>query len=145
MPFHFSLRALLRVRQVEERRERLRLTLLNASRARLRNDYDEIGRHRLEEFKEFERRLGKGVSGAELRFDQASLQISAKRRRELAALMEALELQRQKQIATFAESQKKRKALDLLREREWRAFQQIEDRREQQRTDDLFARRQRPG
>jgi flagellar biosynthesis chaperone FliJ len=141
MPFQFSLRALLRLRNVEERRERLRLTVLNISRGRLRNEYEETCRRGLLEFERVQNRLQGGISGAEFRLEEASLRASGQRRREMAALLEALELQVQKQIAAFAESQKKRKILESLREREYLAFQQIERRHEQQRVDDLFARR----
>jgi flagellar export protein FliJ len=141
MPFQFSLRALLRLRHVEERRERLRLTLLNTSRGRLRNEYDETGRQALAEFERLQLRLKDGMPGAEYRLEDASLQASGKRRREIAALLEALELQIRKQITIFSESQKKRKTLESLRERQYLAFRQIENRHEQQRIDDLFARR----
>jgi flagellar export protein FliJ len=141
MPFQFSLRALLRLRHVEERRERLRLTVLNTSRGRLRHQYDEAGRQALVEFEQLQHRLQDGMSGAEFRLEDASLQASGNRRREMAALLEALELQIHKQITVFSESQKKRKILESLREREYLAFRQIESRHEQQRIDDLFARR----
>ncbi|HTV56175.1 MAG TPA: hypothetical protein VMI06_14830, partial [Terriglobia bacterium] len=133
MPFHFSLQALLRLRNVEEHRERLRLTVLNISRGRLRSEYEEAGRRALLEFERVQKSLQGGMSGAEFRLEDASLQASGQRRREMAALLEALELQVRKQITVFAESQKKRKILESLREREYLAFQQIERRHEQQR------------
>jgi flagellar export protein FliJ len=141
MAFQFSLRALLRLRNVEEHRERLRLTVLNASRGRLRTEYEEAGRRALLEFERLQQRLQGGMAAAEFRLEDASLQASGQRRREMAALLEALELQVQKQITVFAESQRKRKIVESLREREYHAFQQIESRHEQQRIDDLFARR----
>jgi flagellar export protein FliJ len=141
MAFQFSLRGLLRLRNVEERRERLRLTVLNISRGRLRSEYEEAGRRALLEFERVQKSLQDGMSGAEFRLEDASLRASGQRRREMAALLEALELQVRKQITAFAESQKKRKILESLREREYLAFQQIETRHEQQRVDDLFARR----
>ncbi|MGH9398289.1 MAG: flagellar export protein FliJ [Terriglobia bacterium] len=141
MAYQFSLRALLRIRRIYEQRERMRLTLLNASRARLRNEYDEAGRQRVQGFEELEQRLEEGMSGAEFQFEEASLQRAANRQRELSALIEALELQVRKQVEVFRESQMKRKILDSLSERERLAYQQVEDRREQQRIDDLFTRR----
>ena len=144
MPFQFSLRALLRLRHIEEQRERLRLKLLNSSRARVRHEYEEVGRAALVEFEQLDHRLRDGLAGAELLLGENTLQASRKRRQELTALIETLERQIQKQISSFSESQKKRKILESLRERELRAYQQIENRREQQRIDDAFARRSNP-
>lgn len=141
MPFQFSLRALLRLRHIEERRERLRLTLLNTARGRLHNEYEEAGRQTLLDFERLDRRLHDGISGGEFRFEENSLEALHKRRREISAMLEALDLQIQKQIGAFSESQKKRKILENLRERELHVYQQAENRREQQRIDDLFARR----
>ena len=141
MPFQFSLRALLRLRLIEERRERLRLTLFHSSRGRLHNEYEGVSRQMLVEFERLDRRLKDGISGAEFRLEENSLQASQKRRREMSAMLEALDLQIQKQIVAFSDSQKKRKILESLRERELRAYEQIENRREQQRINDLFAQR----
>ncbi len=141
MPYQFSLRALLRIRRIYEQRERMRLTLLNAARARLRNEYDETGRQRAQGFEELEEKLEKGIEGTEFQFEEASLRLMANRQRELAALIEAIELQVRKQAEAFRESQMKRKILDSLNERERLAYEQIEGRREQQRIDDLFTRR----
>jgi flagellar export protein FliJ len=141
VPFEFSLRGLLRLRRVQERRERMRLALLNSSRARARNEFEEAQQQGLLAFEELNRKLQAGIPGAEFRLEHASLQPLAKRRRELEALAEALELQMRKQIEVFGESQKKRKVLESLRDRQRKAFEQIENRREQQRIDDLFARR----
>lgn len=141
MPFQFPLRGLLRLRRIYEQCERMRLILLNASRARLRRESEEAGRQRTAEFEALELRLQGGMPGAEFRLEESSLQLAAARQRELNALIEALQLQVQKQVEAFSECQKKRKILESLRDRQSKAYQQIEDRREQQRTDDLFARR----
>jgi flagellar export protein FliJ len=145
MPFRFSLRALLRLRHLEEQRERMRLMLLHSSRASLRNEFEEVGREALAEFEQLDHRLRAGLSGAELLLEEDVLQASRGRRRELTALMESLEVQVRMQISTFSESQKKRKILERLRERQLHAYEQVDGRREQQRIDDLFARRRAPG
>jgi flagellar export protein FliJ len=141
MPFEFSLRSLLRLRRVQEQRERMRLALLNSSRVRARNERDEADRQAVLGFETFHQKLQAGLSGAEFHLERVSLQLLAKRRRDLEALIEALNLQMQKQVEVFGESQKKRKVLESLRERQLKAFELIQNRREQQRVDDLFARR----
>lgn len=138
MAFQFSLRALLRLRLTYEKREHMRLALLNAALGQLRNEYEETGQQKKLGFGQLESRLQAGMTGAELHLETASLQKSANRLRELISQMRTMELQVRKQTDAFLESQKKRKILDSLREREWRVYEQIEVRREQQRIDDLF-------
>lgn len=141
MPFEFPLRGLLRLRKIYEQRERMRLTLLNGSRVRLRQECDDVSRKRALEFEALEHKLQAGMAGVDFRLEEASLQLQATQQRELAALIEAMEIQVRKQVEMFSESQKKRKSLDSLRDRQLKVFQQVEGRREQQRIDDLFARR----
>ncbi|MGH9407617.1 MAG: flagellar export protein FliJ [Terriglobia bacterium] len=142
MAFEFSLRGLLRLRKIYEQRERMRLVLLNASRARARDQHDEIRQRRLLDFQSLEERLQEGMPGSELGLESAFLERAAAHQREIAAFVEALDLQVRQQVDVYWESQKKRKILDSLRERERTAYQVVQDRREQQRIDDLFALRQ---
>lgn len=142
MPFDFQLRGLLRLRKVHEQRERMRLILLNASRSRLRAELDEAARRRVAAFEALERKLESGMEAGELAMEEALLQGSLLRRNEIAKLIEALDLQVARQVEAYWESQKKRKVIESVREREWHEYRLIEDRREQQRVDDLFARRQ---
>ncbi|MGH9446753.1 MAG: hypothetical protein ACRD3O_13620 [Terriglobia bacterium] len=141
MPFEFSLRSLLRLRRVYEQRERLRLALLNSSRTRAHNEFEEAGRQAMLGFEELDRKLQVGLSGGEFHLEETILQLVGKQRRDLEALIGALDLQMRKQVEVFWESQKKRKVLESLRDSQRKAFEQIENRREQQRLDDLFARR----
>ncbi|MGH9352098.1 MAG: hypothetical protein ACRD2G_08070 [Terriglobia bacterium] len=141
MPFEFQLRGLLRQRKIYEQRERMRLMLLNASRSRLRTELDEAASRRSRAFEALELRLEAGMPGEDIRLEEASLQLASHRQRELAALIEALDLQVSKQVEAFWESQKKRKVIESVRERQWQAYHLIEERREQQRIDDLFVRR----
>lgn len=143
MPFQFSLRALLRLRQIYERRERMRLSLLNAARGRLQQEYDEAGRKRKLGVEQLESRLRSGILGSELQPAAALVQQSADRRRQIQEQMKVLEFHVQKQTEIFLESQKKRKVLESLRERELQVYKLDENRREQQRIDDLFVQRRR--
>ena len=141
MPFEFQLRGLLRLRKVHEQRERMRLMLLNASRSRVHSELDEAAKRASSEFEALERRLEAGILAGDLQFDEAALQALSHRRRELGRLIEALDLQVGKQVEAFWESQKKRKVIESVRDRQWQAHHLIEERREQQRLDDLFAQR----
>lgn len=143
MPFQFSLRALLRLRQTYEKREHMRLTALNVAYGRLQQEYQESGERRMLGFEQLTKQLQEGISGSELRVATTSLQHSTSRRRQLTGKMKDLELQVRKQTESYLESQRKRKILDSLRQRELWAFVLEENRREQQRIDDLFVQRRR--
>lgn len=143
MAFQFSLRALLRLRQSYEQRERMRLSLLNAAYARLQQEYEETAQLRARRFEELKHHLRIGMAGSEFRTTMNSLQQSAARQLRLKGQMKTLEIQARKQAEIFLESQKKRKILESLRERELRAYELDENRREQQRIDDLFVQRRR--
>lgn len=141
MAFQFSLRALLRLRRTYEQRERMRLTLLNGAFHRIQHEYDDLGQQRQARFEQLEEKLQTGIPGAEFHMENALVTLTVNQQRELAAQMKALETQIQAQASAFREAQKKRKTLDSLREHELQAYQQIQNRREQQQFDDLFARR----
>lgn len=141
MPFDFQLRGLLRLRKIHEQRERMRLMVLNASRGRVRAEIDETASRRAREFESLERRLEAGMAAEDVQLEEASLQLTYRRQQELVKLIEALDLQVSKQVEIFWESQKKRKVIESVRERQWKAYRLIEERREQQALDDLFAQR----
>lgn len=141
MPYEFRLRPLLRIRRVYEQREWLRLALLHASRIRTADERDDVARERAQGFERLEQGLEHGMAGADFHSLEAELQLMRGHQRELAALLEALELQIQTQTATFQQAQANRKMLENLDARERQAYELIQDRREQQRIDDLFARR----
>ncbi|HEV2500336.1 MAG TPA: hypothetical protein VGY31_12220 [Terriglobia bacterium] len=141
MPFDFQLRGLLRLRKIYEQRERMRLMVLNASRGRVRAEIDETASRREREFEALERRLEAGMAAEDVQLEEASLQLTYRRQQELVKLIEALDLQVSKQVEVFWESQKKRKVIESVRERQWKAYRLIEERREQQALDDLFAQR----
>lgn len=141
MPFDFQLRGLLRLRKIYEQRERMRLMVLNASRGRVRVEIDETASRRAREFEALERRLEAGMAAEDVQLEEASLQLTYRRQQELVKLIEALDLQVGKQVEIFWESQKKRKVIESVRERQWKAYRLIEERREQQALDDLFAQR----
>lgn len=143
MPFQFSLRALLRLRQTYEKRERMRLALLNAAYSRLEQEYEEARRQKRLGVEQLGNRLRDGIFGSELRAAAAAVQQSADRQLQLREQMEAVKLQARKQTELFLEAQKERKILDSLRERELRAYELDENRREQQGIDDLFVQRRR--
>jgi len=143
MPFQFSLRALHRLRQTYEKRERMRLTMLNAAFGRLQQNYQETGRQRMADLTQLEGNLQTGMAGNELKVTATSLQHSAARLNQLKNQIKELEFQVRRQTEIYLETQKKRKILDSLRERELRTFELDENRREQQRIDDLFVQRRR--
>lgn len=141
MPYQFRLQPLLRIRRVYEQREWLRLALLHASRIRTADERDEIASDRAKRFDRLEQSLERGMPGADFQPLEAELQLMLGHQKELAALLEALQLQIQTQTEHFQQAQASRKMLENLDAREKQAYELIQNRREQQRIDDLFARR----
>lgn len=145
MAYQFRLRALLRLRRIYEQRERMRLSLLHASRQRARDECDTVARERLDDFERLEERLELGMPGRDFQARQAELHLKAEHQQGLADLLEALQVQILQQTTAFQQAQTKRKMLESMDERERQAYELIQARREQQRIDDLFAsRRRRP-
>lgn len=145
MPYQFRLRPLLRIRRIYEQREWLRLALLHASRIRTSEERDEVARERIQGFERLEQSLERGVDGVDFQAREAELQLMLGHQRELAELLEALQLQIHTQTETFQHAQANRKMLENLDERERQTYEVIQNRREQQRIDDLFARRREAG
>jgi|YelNatPaOPRAMG01_1025707.scaffolds.fasta_scaffold35929_2 flagellar export protein FliJ len=139
MTFRFSLQALLRFQQTYEKRERLRLAVLNAEYARLQGRYQESDEQRSLIFGQLEERLREGTAAGEFQFGAVLVQHAAQQRSRIRRQMMELEPQLRIQTAAYLDSQRKRKILDSLRERQLRAFELDENRREQQRIDDLFS------
>jgi flagellar export protein FliJ len=138
MVFRFSLEALRRLRLAYEKREHLRLAVLNAEYARLQGRYEDLEAQRGLIFEQLEERLEEGMTAGEFQISAALMQPTAQQRNHVRRQMLELEPQVRKQTAAYLDSQRKRKILDSLRERQLRAFELDENRWEQQRMDDLF-------
>jgi len=139
MPFHFSLAAVLRLRQNLEERERLRLQALHARRAALQCQLDETRAAMLKLQSGNAKRLrAESLTGAELQFLRL---IEDSLEGQLAKLKQAAERMQQQiaeQAQRYRERRQAREALQSLREARFAEYRIQQQRREQALLDELY-------
>jgi flagellar export protein FliJ len=148
MPFHFSLQAVLHLRQSIERQQELRLRAANQQVAQMQHAIlqAQTRQQRLRESQS--RELGAGTTAAELRF---GLQCDAELARYKCGLeqqLSRLQQIRDQQREIFQQARRMRETLESVRDRKLRNYKQEALRREQRELDDLFLLRRefsRPG
>jgi len=140
--FRFSLQALLKLRLIYEERERMRLAAVISRLHQLRSQYESWQRQKQMAENKLSEEMRTGMVAVEFHFAQASLEAEDRRLKLVLAEIAKVEQLRQAQQAAYIEAQTKRKVLERLQERQAEAYRLAEDRREQQRQDELFAIRQ---
>jgi len=140
--FRFSLQALLKLRLGYEERERLRLAAVISRLHQLRSQYESWQQQKQMAKIKLTEQMRAGMVAVEFHFAQASLEAEDRRLKLVLAEIAKVEQLRQAQQAAYLEAQKKRKILERLREHQAEAYRLVEERREQQRHDELFATRQ---
>lgn len=143
MPFRFTLKAVLRLRETLEQAEldRLRRIAADIVRARgaitsLDTDFDLQRRRMLDEARQ-------GITGAEWRFEALREDSYQERRRRLVQEVNALEAARVECQKRYVGARQKREILSHLRERQLLAYDLEVSRTEQQQLDALFLLRRR--
>lgn len=139
MAFRFSLQALLKLRLIYEERERMRLAAVISRLHQLRSQYESWQRQKQMAENKLSEEMRTGMVAVEFHFAQASLEAEDRRLKLVLAEIAKVEQLRQAQQAAYIEAQTKRKVLERLQERQAEAYRLAEDRREQQRQDELFA------
>ncbi len=142
MAFRFPLQALLKLRLGYEERERMRLAAVISRLHQLRTQYESWQQQKQMAEIKLSQQMRTGMIAVEFHFAQASLEAEDRRLKLVVAEIAKVEQLRQVQQAAYLEAQKKRKILERLRERQAEAYRLVEERREQQQQDELFAARQ---
>lgn len=138
MAFRFPLQSLLKLRLAFEERERQRLAAVISRLNQLRSQYQAWQQQKHTAETKLTEQLKKGMIAVEFYFANASLEAEARRLKLVLAEITKVDQLRQAQQAAYLEAQKKRKILERLRDRQAEAYRLVEDRREQQRQDELF-------
>jgi flagellar biosynthesis chaperone FliJ len=138
MAFHFPLEAILRLRRVQERAERLKLEAIASEQTLARNQLENITQQFFASRRRFQQQLGDEKFGAELQFEDARSDRVAAARRALELRVAELEQERLKQVGTYKKAHQSREVLENLRGRKFALYVQMLSRREQQELDDLF-------
>lgn len=138
MRFKFHLQAVLNLRVSEEHREELQLARLNQDLYKLDQFLEMLAQQRITAHQEMARELGKGLSGAEVRFRGDVERLQAEQwdrfsghRAELAARIE-------KQRRVLEAARQKREVLENLSAQRQESYRLEQNRKEQKETDDMF-------
>jgi flagellar export protein FliJ len=138
MAFRFSLAAVLRFRQSLERQQELLLQEANQRVVLARQGVEEAERMLAAMATESARKLGTGVTAAELQFDLLWRSLAAARRQALETQLAACEKARTERLQSFQQARREHEAVEALRQRQFEAYHQQEVQHEQRRLDDMF-------
>ncbi len=142
MPFLFTLHALLRVREIEEKAELQRLQIMAAQIASARSEIASLDAGAERARRTLWEESPAGMSGAELQFSVTRDVIYRERRRTLAARLQELEQAQQTQQARYLKARQQREILSHLREQQLAAYEVDQSRKAQRQMDELFLLRQ---
>jgi len=138
MGFRFSLKALLRVRGIYERRERQRLESIARRLVYAQRQLAALRKRKLEETGSLAKGLEAGMSGAELHFQTACFTAHERLCNMAAQAVEDLRKQHQGQLAVYQRVRKDLEVIERLRERQLYAYRKNQVRKDQQQANDLF-------
>ena len=138
MPFRFTLKAVLRLRESFELRERQRLQVITREVVRARQQQEQAKLDRTNAAVQFQKKLHQGMNGAEMQFELACDRTRVRRIAAVAEKLAKLEELRRRQFEVFRKAQQQRKIMENLRDRQFAAYQLVQSRREQQQMDDRF-------
>jgi flagellar export protein FliJ len=138
MTFHFSLEAVLKLRASFERLEQNRLLLIAAALVRVREALASLARDFSEAEKQTLAKLAAGIFGAELDFDRRIQQNFRERRVALERREAELLAKLATQQRAYQNAKNRREILEELRDRRLAQYRSEQQRREQQRLDELF-------
>ena len=138
MAFHFSLTALLRLRESVEKAELLRLQTIAAQAVQLRLEIESIDSEIKTRRQELLDQTAGGISGAELHLAALSEAARQQRRAQILNKLNEVEQLRKKQQLRYTHAHQQREILSNLRERQLSVYVREQARREQQQIDELF-------
>jgi len=138
MAFHFSLRALLRLRESVEKAELLRLQTIAAQAVQLRLEIESLDGEIKNRRQELLDQAATGISGAELHLAAESEAARQQRRTQMLSKLNEVEQLRKKQQLRYTHAHQQREILSNLRERQLSVYLREQTRREQQQIDELF-------
>lgn len=138
MAFHFTLKAVLRLREALERAELDKLRTIATQVIQLRTEIELLDREADDERRKTLSAATHGITGAELRFAALCESVYRQKRSRLIEDLDKLELERQKCLNRYAEVRQQREILSNLRARKQAEYDLEQSRKEQQQLDELF-------
>jgi flagellar export protein FliJ len=143
MRFHFSLGPLLRLRKSVERQRMLRFRAASLAAAHAAEQIAALDLYVSASLRADADGLKAGRSAVEMHFAVDSARNLQGLRAELEKLLRQLELERQNAAADYQDAYRQREALDNLRLRQQRFFEQQQSRRQQRELDEDYVLRHR--
>jgi len=138
MAFVFSLKTLLRLRELREASALQTLRSLASEVAAVRAEIEALQTAGEEQQRGVCRDSLQGVSGADLHMHLRRQTVFRERREVLVQKLKELEKAREAQQAIYMKARQEREALSTLREQQLAAYEEERSRREQRQIDDLF-------
>ncbi|HZQ67109.1 MAG TPA: flagellar export protein FliJ [Terriglobales bacterium] len=138
MPFRFTLQAILRLKESQERQQQILLEQANARVQQCKLQIEALERQRRTIEEETQRGLGNGMTAAEVQFSGLGRSTLAARRKRIEQELSCLQQAREECFQTYHRIHREREVLDTLRCSQLRSYQIEHNRREQRRIDDLF-------
>jgi flagellar FliJ protein len=138
MPFRFSLEPVLRLRLSYERLERLRLLAIAAMLVRVKQEIAAAAREEAAARNTRQQMLARGAAAAEIQLGVSAERARARRNRELFDRVASLERRHSKQARAYQIAKRNREIVENLRERKLHEYRREQNRREQQRIDELY-------
>jgi flagellar export protein FliJ len=138
MPFHFSLQAILHLRQSLERQHELRLRAANQLVARVQRLIAQLDERQNALRGNQAQALHAGTTVAELRFTLSCESMLLQQRRDLERELTRLQKLRDEQQKVFQYARLQRETLASLRARQLHEYEREAARRQQRQLDDLF-------
>ena len=138
MAFHFPLKPILRLRHSLEERERLRLAMIINRINQLSRQGEQLAHERKQGGERIASNLATGMRAGELLLERSRLAAIDQTQKALAEHKAEVEQQRSGQEQALREAQRNRKTLENLRDHKFELYRLEQERRNQQRVDDLF-------
>jgi len=138
MAFVFSLKTLLRLRELREAAEMQTLRSLASEVAAVRAEIEALETAGEEQQRVVCRDSLQGVSGADLHMHLRRQTAVREHRERLAQKLKDLEKAREAQQATYTRARQEREVLSTIREEQLAMYEEEQSRRDQRQIDDLF-------
>lgn len=138
MPFVFALKALLRLRELQEGAELQALQAIAAQAAAVRAEIEAIENASEEQQRNIFRHSLDGIYGADLQLHVRRQEVVRERRDQLHQELKGLEKAREEQQAIHMRARRERETLSTLREKQLATYDEEQARWVQRQLDDLF-------
>jgi len=138
MAFHFSLAAVLKLRESIEQQEYLTLEKIHQEIARSQSEISNVELHQAELQQDRDKQLSASMPSVHLQNIFERIFALERRKDALKVALAELAVKKDQQLKIYSEARQKREVLESMRERQHSIYQREETKRQQALMDDLF-------